>query len=88
MDVIITLNSYLDRLSEVESTKPKDDRRSIPSISELARIAGIGRSGLTRISNNQIGNLNRKVLAKVISELRHRGFDTQVSDILVYVDEQ
>lgn len=87
MDVIVTLNSYLDRLSEIESTKPKDDRRSVPSVSELAKVAGIGRSGLTRIANNQISSLNRKVLGSVITELRRRGFDTQVSDILVYVDD-
>lgn len=87
MDIIVTLNSYLDRLAEIESTKHKSDRLPVPSIAELAEAVGIGRSGLGRIANNQIGNLNRKVLAKTIAELRRRGFDTQVSDVLVYVDD-
>lgn len=87
MAIIVTLNSYLDRLAEGESSKPKEDRRPIPSISELARIVQIDRTGLGRIANNQVGCINHKVLSLVISELRRRGFNTQLGDIMSYIED-
>ncbi len=85
MDIIVTLKSYLNELKEVESAK--DTPKPVPTVTELAKTIGIHQSSLSKIANNRIGKVDRRLLAAIIHHLRAAGFEeTDVSDLLRYVD--
>jgi hypothetical protein len=81
----ININSYLNHLKAIESTKPENERRSVPTLTELAELAEVHQTTLSRIAGNKVGELNLKVFDVTITELRRRGFSADVSDLLVYI---
>lgn len=84
--MIVTLKSYLARLEDEERFKPEAARREVPNIGELAKDAGISRVQMQRVVSGDISSLKLTVGSGIISALRKRGFDTDVSDILEYRD--
>ena len=70
-------------LLEVEGFKlPPAERREIPTMAELAAAAGMTTQGLYNISSPSIKKVNIAVLSTVINELRRRGFEVEVGDLL------
>ena len=84
MPVLINLKSYLANLERNEMAKPESERQSIPTLTELADIAGIHRVPFTRIANGRIKLLNLEVVDSVIEEMRRRGFNMDITDFIVY----
>ncbi|RMG89292.1 MAG: hypothetical protein D6706_21655 [Chloroflexi bacterium] len=84
MPVLVNLKPYLAHLELEERAKPEEQRRPIPTLAELAEVVKLHRLSFYRIANNQISKLDLDVLAGIIAELRRRGFDTDVGDVLVY----
>lgn len=82
--VYVTLKEHLAHLEAIETSKPSDQRRKVPSMAVLARLAGIEPNTMSRWSRNEIGASNHKTLNVIISELRARGFPADISDILAY----
>jgi DNA-binding Xre family transcriptional regulator len=80
--VHVTLASYLQELAGVEGRKPAHQRRSVPTITELADTIGISRVALSNLANDNKKLLNAETLGAVLTELRRRGFKTELSDIL------
>lgn len=80
----VTLKEYLAKLDTLESTKPEGQRRPVPTIVELAQAVGVHPITLNDYANNHIVRFNLKTGAKIIDELRRRGFRADVSDILAY----
>jgi DNA-binding Xre family transcriptional regulator len=88
MPMYINLDTYLSQLKAVESTKPKGERRHVPSLSELAEAIGMHQTSLSRLANNKINQLSLETGDKIITEMRHRGFPMQVTDLLAYIPLQ
>lgn len=86
MEVIVTLNSYLNKLKEIEVAKPVEQQKPVPSLTDLAEVSGLNPSAVSKYANNRVTGLNRKVLGAIIHELRLRGFPCDVGDILRYVE--
>lgn len=82
----ITLRSYIDRLSAIENSKPKDQRRSVPTMKELAEEVGIHQVTMSAIAGSNIRQLNLETGGRIISAMRRRGFSMQVTDLLDYRD--
>ena len=80
----VNLKGYLSKLRAIERSKPKDQQRIVPSLSEIARSIDMHQTSLSRLANNQVNQLSLETGAKIISEMRERGFDMQVGDLLVY----
>jgi DNA-binding Xre family transcriptional regulator len=80
----VTLKTYLERLETFERSKPKDQRSHIPSLRELAKDVGIHEVTMNNIANNNIRQLNLDTGAQIITALRRRGFNFDVSDLLAY----
>jgi len=78
----VTLQDHLKRLEVAEFSKPSHQRRKIPNVPELARITGITRQSMYNLAANRIDRVSLKTLSVVMSELRRRGFPTEVSDLL------
>lgn len=87
MGLIVVIDSYLAKLRALENDKPFEQRRAVPTQTELAETVGMTQSGLSKIFNNRVDAVSRDTLSKILAELRRRGFDTQVSDVLVYVED-
>lgn len=82
--IYITLKAHLQRLEDLERSKPKEERKSIPSIVALAEAVGIHPVTLSNIANNNIVRFNLETGAAIIDEIRRRGFPMDASDLLAY----
>lgn len=80
----MTLAIYLRELRIIEARRPKNQRRSVPTMKRLAEVSGIDSSSLSRIANGHTKSLSFDVGASIVSEMRRRGFNTQVGDILKF----
>lgn len=82
--MIVTLKSYLADLEERELAKPREQRREVPSMAALARAAGVHPMTLSRWVTGETKTTNHEIVAVIIEELRGRGFNTSLSDIVAY----
>lgn len=86
MPIFVTLKQHLDNLKLSERLKSPGDRIKVPTISQLADDIGIERGTLSRTANNKFKSPSLDTLGRVIAALRQRGFDTDVSDVLRFVE--
>ena len=70
------------QLNGIEAAKLPSQRRDVPSLTELAKITGIHRVTLTNLANNRIKLVKLATLSAVLNELRRRGFDCTITDLL------
>ena len=82
MAVHVTLGDYLRRLELTELNKPKAHQRDIPTITDLADAVGISRVAMSNLANDNMKLVNLRTLSAVLSELRRRGFDTELGDLM------
>lgn len=80
----VKLSGYLEGLENLERSKPEGQRRDVPSMKELAEAAGIHPVTMSKLVTGKINSLNFGTGAAIIGELRRRGFNTDVADILAY----
>ncbi len=80
----VTLKEYLSRMETLERTRPDGQRRSVPSIVELAKAVGIHPITMSDIANNHVIRFNLHTGAAIMDEMRRRGFPMDVSDLLAY----
>jgi hypothetical protein len=80
----IALKSYLGHLDALERSKPPSTRRAVPTVGELAEELGIHRVTLSNIINGNIQQLDLKTGGRIITALRRRGFEMNVSDFIAY----
>lgn len=85
--VRITLKEHLAKLEAAEALNPPGQRRSVPSLSELAEAVGITRQGMYNIAGGNIKMINLEILSELINEFRRRGFSADVSDLLTAYPE-
>lgn len=81
--IIIALKEHLERLKAIETLKA-GKRKEVPSMDGLAKEVGLHRGTLNRIANNHGKAIKFEVLNSIIETLRELGFDTDISDILIY----
>lgn len=78
----ITVKEHLKELEAQEGRRLGG--RQVPSIPDLAKAVGVTRA--TIYNFEKVRNLNLELLDKIIVELRGRGFDTNLEDVLMYMD--
>ena len=83
--VVVKFPVYLAKLKTIESTKPKSERRKVPSARELASETGLPHATVSRIVYGHVKNLSLEKAAKIIDAMRARGFDTRMTDMIDYV---
>lgn len=84
-DVVIQLaiEPLLSRLETDELKKPPSQRREVPNIPALAVVAGVHRATMHNLVKGKVKQVNLEILSAIFNELRHRGFDVKVSDLLI-----
>ena len=85
MLIKVVLKEYLDDLRAQEQHKPVHRRRVLPTISELAEAAQVSKPAVNDLLNNANRGINREILGQAIQLLRGRGFQVDVSDLVVYL---
>lgn len=78
----VTLKEHLIALEALESQKPPEERYPVPTLAELIKASGVSRATLYNMAGNYVNSANLVVLSAIMSDLRRRGFPTQVSDLL------
>lgn len=84
--MFFNLKSYLSELEAAERAKPEDERRDVPTLTDLANAAGVHKVTMSKLVQGRIHSLNFDIGAAIIAELRRRGFDTQPGDLLGYTE--
>ncbi|MDQ4079022.1 MAG: helix-turn-helix transcriptional regulator [Chloroflexota bacterium] len=82
VSIHVALADYLRKLELSELDKPRGQRRTVPTITELAEAAGISRVAMSNLANDNLQSVNLKTLSVALNELRRRGFDAQLTDLL------
>lgn len=82
--VAITFKSYLTRIKELERAKPKDQRKYVPTIPDIAKRAKIHPVTASRIMHGHISSLSLPKLAAILDVMNNLGFDTKLTDFLTY----
>lgn len=84
-DVVIQLaiEPLLSRLEAEELRKPAPQRREVPSIPALAAVAGVHRVTMYNLVKGSVKQVNLALLSTIYNELRRRGFEVAISDLLI-----
>lgn len=78
MSVKFNLAAYLKRL---EAGALEGDPRPVPTIKELAKVAGISRVSMSNLANGNRESVNTETLGAVMGELKRRGFDVEIQHL-------
>jgi DNA-binding Xre family transcriptional regulator len=82
--MFMQLGAYLERLETLERNRPEEKRRRVPTMRELAEVAGISPVSLSRLTTGKVNSLNFHIGAAILDELNKRGFPAGPADILGY----
>lgn len=82
--MFITLRAHLESLKDRENSKPKEHRRIVPTMEEIANDIGMSTVAMSNIATNKISQLSLKTGGKIIAAVRARGFPMEVGDLIGY----
>jgi hypothetical protein len=80
MAIRILLKEHLENLKRIESAKPPNQHRPVPSLTKLAKAVDSYQSTLSRMHTNR--KLDLILVDKILIYLNQQGFETKLSDIL------
>src|SRR6266511_554388 len=80
----ITIGAYLKRLEALELDKPKGQRKTVPTMRDMAYKTGIHETTVARIVNGEIQQLDLEKAGAIMKVIREYGFPIEVSDFLAY----
>lgn len=87
--VKIVLRRYLSRLQAIETLKEKgEQKRHVPSLAELADLAGLHKGSIFRIAGNKGNSINFKTANAIIRAMRKSGFKMKLSDLVIFDDSE
>lgn len=82
--VYVRLVPYLQELALIEQTKPLALQRPVPTLGELAKIAGLSKNAMSNLTTGKTRSLNLDLACTIIDEIRRRGFDMDLTDLVAY----
>ncbi len=74
------LGEYIGQLRAME--RQQETSHKVPMMKELASAAGLTTAGMSNLVRRKTQSLSFKVGAAILTEMRSRGFDTRIDDIL------
>lgn len=80
----VTFAAYLNQLKANELQKPPEQRKEVPTLTELAQAAGRHEINFSNMVNGKTKALNLEVAQLALDELWRRGFEPQITDIIRY----
>ena len=83
--IFINLTPYLKKLQALERSKPEEARLHVPTLSEISQSVGSSTSTLYRLASGNFTNFNVELAAAIIEEMRSRGFNMEITDLIDYV---
>lgn len=82
----IAIKEYLERLRAIELVNGTN--RDVPSVRKLSQVVNVHYVTLNKMVNNHGKSIRIELLSDIIRHLRSLGFDTSISDILIYEDQK
>jgi len=83
--VYIRLKTYLSELEDLERGKPEAERRQVPTLTDLAKAAGVHKGTLSRLVTGKINSVNLFIARDIFDELYRRGFRPNPADLFAYI---
>jgi len=88
MPVVLTIRQYVDTVRAEQKTLPRNKRKIVPSVDEIAEATGFHKISTYRfLSPSNKSNVSFPFLGGFIKLFREYGHQTQVSDLLTYVED-
>jgi len=78
----VLLRDYLKELDYQEWKRRPEGGRNVPSLAELAKAVKVSRATINRLAFNQVLFINMAVVDGIVDELRRRGFEPKITDLL------
>lgn len=87
MTVRVKVKEYIDSLTEEEEKKPLYQRKPIPTAVDIAKAAGVPRQTVHGFLNrDQHKRVDLDLLDNIIAMFRGYGHNTQLTDVLEYIE--
>ena len=77
----IALKNFIRDLKIIEKSKPVSTRRHIPTVSDMAEVAGISRAQVYNILNNKTKGPNLDRIQEIMHLFRVAGFEIYINDV-------
>ncbi len=88
MPVEIRITEYIAQLESEESKKPFSKQKPIPSPVDMAKAAGVPRQTIYGfLARKHHKRIDLNMLDSIISQLRSYGHNTQLTDLIQYVED-
>ena len=88
MALKVKVREYLDELKDGQEKLPPLKRKPVPTVAALAQTAGVKRQSMHRfVSRGNHKEVNLSMLNAIITCCRRYGFNTQVADVLEYLED-
>ncbi len=85
----VKLDSYLRELRAVERRLPKEQRRDVPTMAELAKSVGISKRWMSDLVRGRAKSLTLELGGAILTEMHRRGFRMEPNDLLGFkIDEE
>lgn len=84
----VKVKEYIDNLTKEEEGKPLYQRKPIPAATDIAKAAGVSRQAAYGFLNrSHHKRIDLDLLDKTIALFRGYGHNTQLTDVLEYIEE-
>jgi len=80
--VYVNLGPHLKYLQMVENAKPEGERRAVPTLAELAELAGVTRQTMSNLALGKTKSLKFKVASVILDEMDRRGLPMGLYDLI------
>jgi AraC-like DNA-binding protein len=80
------LGLYLEELKAAQDALPAKERRKVPTMTELAREAGISKTNFSKLVRGKVRAIRFSVGRSLLDSFHRRGFATTPADLLGYID--
>ena len=88
MTVRVKIREYLEQLETEEAKKPPQKRKPIPKQADIAQAAGTPKQTISSfLRRKKHKRLDLDLVDSIITQLRTYGHDTDVSDLIEYVED-
>lgn len=82
------LKEYLAKIERKERGLPVEERRRVPTMSDISRESGVSFQSINRLANGHAKHLNLSTGNKIIKAVRKRGFPMEIQDLFRFVPDE
>ena len=88
MSVIVKAKKYIQNIRDEQKQQPLGQKKVVPSVEEIAQVAQVKTQTIYSFLNRQKHRrIDTEIVDGIIKSFRAYGHNTQLSDLVEYVDD-